>query len=133
MLICIKVDILMLRMTSLMEWTWRRSDGWASYRFGSVTIIFFCHLQLYIYHGNNLDSFLFFTLDHQRIALVYFIVALIEAFTVKVRPTTVRSGPYAIFNAYRWQWYTILILPDSSITLVLHISFHFAFSWFWNE
>ncbi|KAG0529320.1 hypothetical protein BDA96_05G088500 [Sorghum bicolor] len=40
----------------------------------------------------------------QRIALVYFIVALIEAFTVKVRPTTVRSGPYAIFNAYRWQW-----------------------------
>jgi heparan-alpha-glucosaminide N-acetyltransferase len=62
-------------------------------------------------------SFLFFTLDHQRIALVYFIVALIEAFTVKVRPTMVRSGPYAIFNAYRWQWYTILILPDSSITL----------------
>ena len=35
--ICTKVDILMLRMTSLMEWTWRRSDGWASYRFGSVT------------------------------------------------------------------------------------------------
>lgn len=101
---------------------------------GSVQspIIFFCHLQLYIYHGNNLDSFLFFTLDHQRIALVYFIVALIEAFTVNVRPTTVRSGPYAIFNAYRWQWYTILILPDSSITLWLQISFHFAFSWFWK-
>ncbi|KAF2910278.1 uncharacterized protein [Oryza sativa Japonica Group] len=40
----------------------------------------------------------------QRIALVYFVVALIEAFTTKVRPTTVRSGPYAIFHAYRWQW-----------------------------
>nr|CAB3489529.1 unnamed protein product [Digitaria exilis] len=40
----------------------------------------------------------------QRIALVYFVVALIEAFTTKVRPTTVRSGPCAIFDAYRWQW-----------------------------
>lgn len=40
----------------------------------------------------------------QRIALVYFAVALIEVFTTKVRPTTVRSGPYAIFDAYRWQW-----------------------------
>uniref|UniRef100_A0A0D9XQS9 Heparan-alpha-glucosaminide N-acetyltransferase catalytic domain-containing protein n=1 Tax=Leersia perrieri TaxID=77586 RepID=A0A0D9XQS9_9ORYZ len=40
----------------------------------------------------------------QRIALVYFVVALIEAFTTKVRPTAVRSGPYAIFHAYRWQW-----------------------------
>ncbi|KAL6868295.1 hypothetical protein ACP4OV_015140 [Aristida adscensionis] len=40
----------------------------------------------------------------QRIALVYFVIALIEAFTRKVRPTTVRSGPYAIFDAYRWQW-----------------------------
>jgi len=36
--------------------------------------------------------------------LVYFVVALIEVFTIKVRPATVRSGPYAIFNAYRWQW-----------------------------
>jgi heparan-alpha-glucosaminide N-acetyltransferase len=41
------------------------------------------------------------------------VVALIEAFTTKVRPTTVRSGPYAIFDAYRWQWYTIFILPHS--------------------
>lgn len=40
----------------------------------------------------------------QRIALVYFVVALIEVFTIKVRPSTVRSGPYAIFHAYRWQW-----------------------------
>ncbi|KAL6660523.1 hypothetical protein ACP70R_001558 [Stipagrostis hirtigluma subsp. patula] len=29
---------------------------------------------------------------------------ILQAFTRKVRPTTVRSGPYAIFNAYRWQW-----------------------------
>jgi len=42
----------------------------------------------------------------QRIALVYFVVALIEVFTIKVRPSTVRSGPYAIFDAYRWQWYS---------------------------
>lgn len=61
-------------------------------------------------------SCLFFTGNwnhHQRIALVYFFVALIEALTVKVRPTTVRSGPYAIFDAYRWQWYAALILPDT--------------------
>ncbi|KAM0909554.1 hypothetical protein ACQ4PT_014723 [Festuca glaucescens] len=42
--------------------------------------------------------------DMKRIALVYFVVALIEVFTIKVRPNTVQSGPYAIFNAYRWQW-----------------------------
>ncbi|KAJ1255102.1 hypothetical protein BS78_K290500, partial [Paspalum vaginatum] len=37
-------------------------------------------------------------------ALVYFVVALIEAFTIKVRPTMVRSGPCTIFDACRWQW-----------------------------
>ncbi|OAY63862.1 Heparan-alpha-glucosaminide N-acetyltransferase, partial [Ananas comosus] len=40
----------------------------------------------------------------QRIALVYLVVALIEALTRKVRPTVVASGPIAIFDAYRWQW-----------------------------
>ncbi|KAI3970192.1 hypothetical protein MKW92_015312 [Papaver armeniacum] len=40
----------------------------------------------------------------QRIALVYLIVALIEALTVKMRPTVLGSGYFSIFTAYRWQW-----------------------------
>ncbi|XP_073013480.1 uncharacterized protein [Typha latifolia] len=40
----------------------------------------------------------------QRIALVYLVVALIEALTTKYQPITVKLGPFAIFNAYRWQW-----------------------------
>ncbi|KAI3922998.1 hypothetical protein MKW98_013532 [Papaver atlanticum] len=40
----------------------------------------------------------------QRIALVYLIVALIEALTVKMRPTVLGSGYFTIFTAYRWQW-----------------------------
>ncbi|KAI3908357.1 hypothetical protein MKX01_027379 [Papaver californicum] len=41
----------------------------------------------------------------QRIALVYLIVALIEALTVKMRPTVLGSGYFTIFTAYRWQWF----------------------------
>ncbi|KAK8994610.1 hypothetical protein V6N11_045689 [Hibiscus sabdariffa] len=40
----------------------------------------------------------------QRIALVYFIVALIETFTTKLRPTVLKPGYSSIFTAYRWQW-----------------------------
>ncbi|KAM0009936.1 putative heparan-alpha-glucosaminide N-acetyltransferase [Helianthus debilis subsp. tardiflorus] len=40
----------------------------------------------------------------QRIALVYMVVALIETFTTKLRPTTIESGHFSIFTAYRWQW-----------------------------
>ncbi|CAI9097949.1 OLC1v1034475C1 [Oldenlandia corymbosa var. corymbosa] len=40
----------------------------------------------------------------QRIALVYMIVALIETFTVKVRPVTIGPGFFSIFSAYKWQW-----------------------------
>ncbi|PRQ43636.1 putative heparan-alpha-glucosaminide N-acetyltransferase [Rosa chinensis] len=40
----------------------------------------------------------------QRIALVYCVVALIETFTTKLRPTVLESGPVSIFTAYRWQW-----------------------------
>ncbi|KAH7670805.1 Heparan-alpha-glucosaminide N-acetyltransferase protein [Dioscorea alata] len=41
----------------------------------------------------------------QRIALVYFVVAIIETFTTKLRKTAVLgSGKFAIFDAYRWQW-----------------------------
>ncbi|KAF4370981.1 hypothetical protein F8388_002874 [Cannabis sativa] len=40
----------------------------------------------------------------QRIALVYLVVALIETFTTKGRPTAIDSRPVSIFTAYRWQW-----------------------------
>ncbi|KAL5540801.1 hypothetical protein UlMin_042414 [Ulmus minor] len=40
----------------------------------------------------------------QRIALVYMVVALIETFTTKGRPTTLKPGHFSIFTAYRWQW-----------------------------
>ncbi|XP_027070188.1 uncharacterized protein [Coffea arabica] len=40
----------------------------------------------------------------QRIALVYLIVALIETFTTKLRPTAISPGFRSIFTAYKWQW-----------------------------
>ncbi|TYH31299.1 hypothetical protein ES288_A01G162700v1 [Gossypium darwinii] len=40
----------------------------------------------------------------QRIALVYFIVAVIETLTTKRRPTVLEPGYSSIFTAYRWQW-----------------------------
>ncbi|KAK3226609.1 hypothetical protein Dsin_006471 [Dipteronia sinensis] len=40
----------------------------------------------------------------QRIALVYFIVALIETLTTKRRPAVLQPGHFSIFTAYRWQW-----------------------------
>ncbi|XP_047335157.1 heparan-alpha-glucosaminide N-acetyltransferase [Impatiens glandulifera] len=40
----------------------------------------------------------------QRIALVYLVVALIETFTTKLRPTDLDRGHFAIFAAYKWQW-----------------------------
>ncbi|XP_030541108.1 heparan-alpha-glucosaminide N-acetyltransferase-like [Rhodamnia argentea] len=40
----------------------------------------------------------------QRIALVYFIVALIETLTAKRRPILLEPGHLSIFTAYRWQW-----------------------------
>ncbi|KAK3406277.1 hypothetical protein EUGRSUZ_K02443 [Eucalyptus grandis] len=40
----------------------------------------------------------------QRIALVYFIVALIETLTTKHRPAVLEPGHLSIFTAYRWQW-----------------------------
>ncbi|KAL2345096.1 hypothetical protein Fmac_006381 [Flemingia macrophylla] len=45
----------------------------------------------------------------QRIALVYCVVALIETFTTKLRPTTLGSGHLSIFTAYRWQWFGGLV------------------------
>ncbi|XP_058740306.1 uncharacterized protein LOC131612553 [Vicia villosa] len=41
----------------------------------------------------------------QRIGFVYCVVALIETFTTKLRPTTLTSGRIAIFKAYKWQWF----------------------------
>ncbi|KAK9048932.1 hypothetical protein SSX86_032101 [Deinandra increscens subsp. villosa] len=40
----------------------------------------------------------------QRIALVYLIVALVETFTTKLRPTVIEQGHFSIFTAYKWQW-----------------------------
>ncbi|KAJ8624056.1 hypothetical protein MRB53_032586 [Persea americana] len=40
----------------------------------------------------------------QRIALVYLIVALIETFTAKIRPTVLGTDRFSIFTSYRWQW-----------------------------
>ncbi|KAG8376613.1 hypothetical protein BUALT_Bualt09G0081700 [Buddleja alternifolia] len=40
----------------------------------------------------------------QRIALVYCVVALIETFTTKLRPTSLDPGYFSIFTAYKWQW-----------------------------
>ncbi|XVF55534.1 hypothetical protein PTKIN_Ptkin06aG0043600 [Pterospermum kingtungense] len=40
----------------------------------------------------------------QRIALVYFVVALIETLTTKRRPLVIAPGHLSIFIAYQWQW-----------------------------
>ncbi|KAH7681327.1 Heparan-alpha-glucosaminide N-acetyltransferase protein [Dioscorea alata] len=40
----------------------------------------------------------------QRISLVYFVVAMIEALTANIRPTVLRPHRSAIFSAYHWQW-----------------------------
>ncbi|KAG5130284.1 hypothetical protein JHK84_036681 [Glycine max] len=40
----------------------------------------------------------------KRIALVYCVVALIETYTTKLRPSTLKPGHLSIFTAYRWQW-----------------------------
>ncbi|KAG6386292.1 hypothetical protein SASPL_155187 [Salvia splendens] len=40
----------------------------------------------------------------QRIALVYFVVALIETLTSKARPNSLKPGHFSIFAAYKWQW-----------------------------
>ncbi|KAK1403375.1 heparan-alpha-glucosaminide N-acetyltransferase-like [Heracleum sosnowskyi] len=45
----------------------------------------------------------------QRIAFVYMVIALIEALTVKLRPTVLNPGHLAIFKAYRWQWFGGLV------------------------
>ncbi|GKV46300.1 hypothetical protein SLEP1_g53291 [Rubroshorea leprosula] len=39
----------------------------------------------------------------QRIALLYFVVALIETLTTKLRPTVLQPGHFSIFTAYKWQ------------------------------
>ncbi|KAG6412076.1 hypothetical protein SASPL_124742 [Salvia splendens] len=40
----------------------------------------------------------------QRIALVYFVVALIETLTSAARPNSLKPGHFSIFAAYKWQW-----------------------------
>ncbi|KAF9607980.1 hypothetical protein IFM89_003900, partial [Coptis chinensis] len=61
----------------------------------------------------------------QRIALVYFIIALIETFTTNVRPTVLKSGHFSIFSAYRWQWLggfiAFLIYMITTFSLMLNV------------
>ncbi|XP_051130346.1 uncharacterized protein LOC127250915 [Andrographis paniculata] len=65
----------------------------------------------------------------QRIALVYFVVALIEVLTTKLKPATLNPNHFSIFTAYKCQWiggfvaFTIymvttfsLYVPDWSFT-----------------
>ncbi|WVY95844.1 hypothetical protein V8G54_027995 [Vigna mungo] len=44
------------------------------------------------------------TVSMQRIALVYCVVALIETYTTKLRPSSLKPGHLSIFSAYQWQW-----------------------------
>ncbi|POO01767.1 hypothetical protein TorRG33x02_025440 [Trema orientale] len=55
-------------------------------------------------YGVNMKRIRWCGILQQRIALVYLVVALIETFTTKRRPTVIDSGPTSIFTAYKWQW-----------------------------
>lgn len=60
---------------------------------------------LFIYHDARMTiTFCVMWPILQRIALVYFFVALIETLTTKLRPTVLEPGHISIFSAYRWQW-----------------------------
>ncbi|KAJ8753998.1 hypothetical protein K2173_001896 [Erythroxylum novogranatense] len=57
----------------------------------------------------------------QRIALVYMVVALIEALTFKQRQSITEPGHFSIFTAYQWQWvcgfFAFLIYMITTYTL----------------
>ncbi|KAK9289390.1 hypothetical protein L1049_007545 [Liquidambar formosana] len=55
-------------------------------------------------YGVDMKQIRWFGILQQRIALVYFVVALIETLTTKRRPTVLDPGHFSIFTAYRWQW-----------------------------
>lgn len=58
----------------------------------------------------------------QRIALVYFVVAMIEAFTTIGKPRVVLDhGHFSIFTAYRWQWWV-----SASAVSPFSLSMHFS-------
>jgi len=53
----------------------------------------------------------------QRIALVYCVVALIETYTTKLRPSSLKPGQLSIFSAYQWQWWGKQHISFSKTTL----------------
>ncbi|XP_027349149.1 heparan-alpha-glucosaminide N-acetyltransferase-like [Abrus precatorius] len=57
----------------------------------------------------------------QRIALVYCVVALIETFTTKLRPTTLGPGHLSIFTAYKWFGGFVAFLIYMITTFTLYV------------
>nr|XP_017245573.1 PREDICTED: heparan-alpha-glucosaminide N-acetyltransferase-like [Daucus carota subsp. sativus] len=57
----------------------------------------------------------------QRIAFVYMVIALIEALTVKLRPTILNPGHLAIFKAYRWCGGLVAFLVYMVTTYTLYV------------
>lgn len=92
-----QVDILMHLMIYHMELTWDLYDGVAFSRFGS-NCTKFPQLSSWV-------TMILHIVSVQRIALVYCVVALIETYTTKLRPSTLKPGHLSIISAYRWQWW----------------------------
>ncbi|KAH7512013.1 hypothetical protein FEM48_Zijuj12G0045400 [Ziziphus jujuba var. spinosa] len=98
------VKKIILRTIKLLFWGILLQGGYShapdnlSYGVDMKQIRWFGILQIIANHYGSL------LLYEQRIALVYFVVALIETFTTKRRPTVLDSGRFSIFTAYRWQW-----------------------------
>ncbi|KAB2622408.1 heparan-alpha-glucosaminide N-acetyltransferase-like [Pyrus ussuriensis x Pyrus communis] len=63
----------------------------------------YSHAPNYLSYGVDMKQIRWFGIL-QRIALVYFVVALIETVTTKHRPTVLAPGRISIFTAYKWQW-----------------------------
>ncbi|KAF5471885.1 hypothetical protein F2P56_008649 [Juglans regia] len=57
----------------------------------------------------------------QRIALVYFVVAMIETLTTKRRPAVLESGNISIFTAYRWIGGFVAFLVYMITTYALYV------------
>lgn len=99
-------DTLMHLMNWNMGLTWNVSDGVAFYRLSTNSLLHCLFLSeslnISLFHPKYSIISIFF---QQRIALVYMIVALIETFTTKIRPSTIRPGVFSIFTAYKWQWW----------------------------
>ncbi|GER45442.1 hypothetical protein STAS_22395 [Striga asiatica] len=63
----------------------------------------YSHAPDHLTYGVDLKKIRWFGIL-QRIALVYFVVALIETLTTKLRSTSLEPDHFSIFTAYKWQW-----------------------------